>query len=64
METEDFFFVPWLLQDKNIFLYLFTEVKNYLSSILKSTEDAIKSRVTFESKGMKFLLIELNEPIN
>ena len=27
-------------------VYLFTEVKNYLSSILKSTEDAIKSGVT------------------
>ena len=31
---------------KNIFFYLFTEVKNYLSPILKSTEDAIKSGVT------------------
>ena len=31
---------------KNIFLYLFTKVKNYLSPILKSTEDAIKFGVT------------------
>ena len=44
--TEDFFLCPMIVTRQNIFLYLFTEVKNYLSSILESTEDAIKSGVT------------------
>ena len=43
METEDFFLCPMIVPRQNIFLYLFIKVKNYLSSILKSTEDATKS---------------------
>ena len=42
---------------KNIFLYLFTEVEEQRGC------HQVWS-ITFESKGMTFLLIELNEPID
>ena len=65
METEVFFFVPWLLQNKkhlSLFVY-----RGQKLSFSNSEEHRGCHQVwsnTFESKGMTFLLIELNEPIN
>ena len=62
--TEDFFCPMIVIRQKHLSLFAYRGQKlSFFNSEMHRRCHQVWSN-TFESKGMKFLLIELNEPIN